>query len=264
MPDSMPPFEPSPALIARGGVRHGFFGRAGGVSSGVNDSLNVSERSGDDPANVAENLRRALAALGCAGRPLARLAQVHSTRCVVIGQDADLGADLDARPEADGAATARGDVVLAIVTADCAPVLLLDPAAGVIGACHAGWQGAVNGIVAETVAAMAVLGARPDRIVAAIGPTIGMESYEVGPEFTANLLAKHPDAGPRIKLPETRAREHFDLPGFVADRLTAAGVGVVETVGGDTYAEPARYFSHRRAVHQGTTAGRQIALIALE
>jgi polyphenol oxidase len=156
----------------------------------------------------------------------------------------------------------RTRLALGILTADCSPVLLADPEAGVIGAFHAGWKGAIGGIAQATVAAMGALGAEPARIVAAIGPTISQRNYEVGPEFAANLLGRHRDAGNRIMTPPG-GKEHFDLPGFIFDRLHEAGVGLVEDLRLCTYAEPKHYFSHRFATHHGTATGRQIALIGL-
>jgi len=164
--------------------------------------------------------------------------------------------------EADAMVTGLPGIVLGILTADCAPVLLADPGAGVIGAFHAGWRGAVDGISHRTLAAMVALGADPARIVAAIGPTISQRNYEVGPDFAAALLAKHRDAGNRLATPKG-GRAHFDLPGFVFDQLHGAGIGLVEDLGICTYADPKRYFSHRFATHGGTTAGRQIALVGL-
>jgi YfiH family protein len=158
--------------------------------------------------------------------------------------------------------TGHHGLLLGILTADCAPILLADPEASVIGAVHAGWKGAVSGIAEATVDAMVRLGADRSRIVAAIGPTISAANYEVGAEFAADLLARHPLAASRIARPNG-GREHFDLAGFIVDRLRSAGVGLVNDLGICTYAEPKRYFSHRRATHEGTTTGRQIALIAL-
>ena len=153
-------------------------------------------------------------------------------------------------------------LIMGILTADCSPVLLADAEAGVIGALHAGWKGAIGGIAYGTVMGMVSLGASPERIVAAIGPTISLENYEVGPEFTADVLRQHRDAANRFSKPEG-GREHFDLPGFVFDQLHGAGVGLVDDLKLCTYAEPKRFFSHRYATHKGTTTGRQMALIGL-
>lgn len=153
-------------------------------------------------------------------------------------------------------------VTLGILTADCVPILLADPRAGIVGAAHAGWKGAAAGIVAATVDAMIGLGADPAHIIAAVGPAISLANYEVGPQFAANLFARHPQAENRIMRPNG-GREHFDLPGFVGDQLRGAGIGHIHDLGICTYADSDRYFSHRRATHEGTTTGRQIALIGL-
>ena len=242
---------------ALAGLRHGFFGRRGGHSVGEFASLNVSEAVGDAADVVARNRGEAAAALGLPAQGLMLLRQVHSAQVVTL--DAPFGAE---RPQADGMVTATPGLVLAILTADCAPVLLADPAAGVIGAFHAGWRGAVAGIAEATVAAMEALGADRERILAAIGPTISQANYEVGPEFVDEVLAQYRDAGSRIAAPPGE-RARFDLPGFVFDRLYEAGVGAVEDLGLCTYAEPKRYFSHRFATHAGARTGRQIALIGL-
>lgn len=240
------------------GVPHGFFGREGGVSTGLFASLNVSEASGDDLNQVARNRAEATRAIGFSPNTLVTLRQVHSPTVVTLTARPDPAE----RREADAVVSTAPGLVLGILTADCTPILLADPEAGVIAAAHAGWKGAVDGVVEATVRAMVALGAAPQRISAAIGPTISGANYEVGPEFTAALLEQHPAAASRITRPAGR-REHFDLPGFVGDRLAASGVGAIEDLRLCTYAEPGRYFSHRRATHEGTTTGRQIALIGL-
>jgi len=252
------PFEQSRALAALPGVRHGFFGRRGGVSTGIFASLNVSEASGDKLNLVASNRAQATEAIGFPHTALATLKQIHSNSVVVLASPPNG----DHPPQADAMVTNLPGLVLGILTADCAPILLADPQAGVIGAAHAGWKGAVGGIAYATVLGMVSLGADPARIVAAIGPTISLANYEVGPEFAADLLAQHRDAANRIGRP-TGGREHFDLPGFVFDQLHGAGVGLVNDLGICTYADPKRYFSHRRATHEGGVTGRQIALIGL-
>ena len=171
-------------------------------------------------------------------------------------------AAIDASIEAQMRDARIPGLALGILTADCTPILFADAQAGVIGAAHAGWKGAMGGIAEATVAAMVDLGARPERIVAAIGPTISLQNYEVGPQFAADLLRDHRDAENRIARP-AGGREHFDLPGFVFDHLMAAGVGVVDDLGLCTYAEPKKYFSHRYATHHQTTAGRQLSVIGL-
>ncbi|MDP1730067.1 MAG: peptidoglycan editing factor PgeF [Devosia sp.] len=252
------PFEQSPALAAIPGLRHGFFGRRGGVSTGIFASLNMSETSGDKLNLVAINRAHALESLGFTASSLVTLAQVHSSMVIALSGPPSEGE----RPEGDAMVTNVPGLALGILTADCAPILLADPEAGVIGAAHAGWKGAVEGIAHATVRAMAGLGADPARIVAAIGPAISLSNYEVGPQFAAELLARHGDAANRIGRP-TGGREHFDLPGFVFDQLHGAGVGLVNDLGICTHADPRRYFSHRRATLEGSTTGRQIALIGL-
>jgi hypothetical protein len=252
------PFEQSQLLSAVPGLRHGFFGRRGGHSTGDYASLNISENVGDKPNLVASNRADILDALDLPAMTVAQLTQVHSNRVVILNDRQQAAT----RPEADAIVTATPDVLLAIQTADCAPILLADPRAAVIGAAHAGWKGALSGIIAATVEAMCRLGARPERIVASIGPTISIDNYEVGPEFAANLLKLHRDASNRLALP-AGGREHFDLPGFVFDQLIEAGVGKVNDLGRCTYGNPKHYFSHRRATHDGKSAGRQISMIGL-
>ncbi|KKB86736.1 hypothetical protein VW29_00285 [Devosia limi DSM 17137] len=249
------PFEQSPALAAIPTIRHGFFGRRGGISTGVYTGLNVSDSGGDDPEAAAANRAIVSASLGL-GEPVI-LRQVHSNRVVTL--DAP---PTGPRVEADALVTNRPGIALGILTADCTPILFADSAAGIVGGAHAGWRGAVDGIVGNTIAAMVALGADPARIVAAIGPTISAPNYEVGPQFLADFLALHPNGGKHFFVPEGR-REHFDLPGFIREQLATAGITRIEQVGACTYGAPERYFSHRYATHQGTTTGRQIAVIGL-
>jgi len=248
--------EQAESFTAAGIVRHGFFGRQGGVSTGEFAGLNVSYATGDDAAAVDRNRRIVADSLG--GGPLVTLRQVHSSRVVTV----EAGALPGPATEADALVTRRADVLLGILTADCAPLLLLDPHAGVIGAAHAGWRGAVEGILDNTVAAMEALGAQRRRIHLEIGPTISGRNYEVGEAFKDNVLAAPPHAGPAFATPPG-GRPHFDLPGFLlreAARLGLAGVGNLDRC---TYAHPERYFSHRHATHRGTRTGRQIAVIGL-
>lgn len=240
------------------GVPHGFFGRAGGVSTGVVAGLNAGLGAGDDPLAVAENRRRAAAAIAPGAR-LVTVYQVHSADCVTVAEPWPE----DGRPEADALVTDRPGLVLGIVTADCAPVLFADAAAGVVGAAHAGWKGALAGVTDATVAAMEALGARRERIAAAIGPCIAQASYEVDLAFRARFEAADP--GNARHFGAGRAGHcQFDLAGYVAARLAAAGVGTVVDLGVDTYAEPARFYSFRRATHHGEPAyGRQISAISL-
>jgi YfiH family protein len=242
---------------ALAGVPHGFLGRKGGVSTGIHAALNVGLGSRDDPAAVAENRRRAVEAV-LPGAALASLHQVHSAIAVeaVPLPDAE-------RPHADALVTATPGLLLGILTADCVPVLLADKQAGVVGAAHAGWKGAIGGVVGATVAAMARLGAEPNRIVAAIGPCIGRASYEVSDAFLVPFLEEDP-ANERFFLAGRAGHQMFDIAAYVAAKLALAGVARVEMLGLDTYAEPERFFSYRRSVHRGEPDyGREIALIGV-
>jgi YfiH family protein len=240
------------------GTRHGFCGRRGGVSTGIFASLNTGLGSSDDAAAVAENRRRAVAAVA-PGATLATVHQVHSA-IVVVADPATADAD---RPHADGIVTDRPDVVLGVLAADCAPVLFADVAAGVVGAAHAGWKGALYGVLPATIAAMESLGARRERIVAAIGPCIARASYEVSLSYADPFVAVDPSFAEFF----TSGRPghlKFDLEGFVAGRLAAEGLTRVEATGRDTYANPGERFSYRRTTHAGEPDyGRNLALIAL-
>ena len=242
---------------ALAGLRHGFLGRRGGVSHGLIAGLNAGLGAGDDDAAVQRNRNLAVAAV-FPGARLATVYQVHSATCVTVSEpwpDAQ-------RPHADALVTRCAGLVLGVVTADCAPVLLADRSAGVIGAVHAGWKGAAAGVTDSAIAAMTELGARPERIVAAIGPCIAQASYEVDLDFAANLTALDPANG-QFFAPGQAGHVQFDLEGYVAARLVRAGVGAVERLGLDTYADADRFYSYRRSVHQAEpTYGRQISLIA--
>jgi YfiH family protein len=237
---------------------HAFLGRSGGVSTGVLAGLNVGLGSQDDRAALAENRRRAVAAV-LPGAALVTLHQVHSAEAVIVTTPfAD-----DARPQADALVTDRPGLLLGVLTADCAPVLLADRAAGVVGAAHAGWKGALGGVTDAVVAAMERIGADRTRIAAAIGPCIARASYEVDEAFLRRLAAADPE-NERFFAPGAGDRWHFDLEAYGAARLAAAGIGRIETLGLDTYADEARFFSYRRATHRGEADyGRQIALIGL-
>jgi YfiH family protein len=239
---------------------HGFFTREGGVSEGAFSRLNCSLSGKDDAAAVAENRARAAATLGFRAEALVGLFQVHSPDVAVL--DEPWG--IEARPRADAVVTRRRGLVLGIVTADCAPVLFADAEAGVIGAAHAGWRGALAGIVEATVAAMERLGARRGRIAASVGPCIRQPSYEVDDGFRAQFLAA--DAGnARFFAAGARAgHAQFDLAGYCAAALATAGVGAASVVPADTLAEPARFFSYRRATLAGEgPIGHQLSAIGL-
>jgi len=238
-----------------GAVPHGFLGRVGGGSEGLYAGLNCGIGSDDDPAAVAANREAALAAVA-PGACLLTPYQVHSADCATVD------APFAERPRADALATATPGLALGVVTADCAPVLLADLAAGVAGAAHAGWKGALAGVTDATVAAMEALGASRERIVAAVGPCIARASYEVDGGFRTRFLDDDV-ANERFFADGRAGHARFDLEGYVAHRLAAAGVVRVETLGLDTYADERRFFSYRRSTHRGEPGyGRQIAIIA--
>jgi hypothetical protein len=257
-------------MIVRSGifaapVRHGFFTRSGGVSTGVFASLNCSLRSGDDLAAIGENRRRAMAELGLGPEALASVYQVHSADVVAVEQPPPyLGGPADERPKADAMVTKRKGVALGILTADCAPVLFADERAGIVAAAHAGWRGAVGGVLEATVAKLLEEGASLARLIAVIGPCIGFNSYEVGPEFPAPFLAQDPENA-RFFRAAQRPRHHlFDLPGYARARLAAVGVQHIDWVGGDTAREEERFFSWRRTCLRGEKQfGHQLSAICL-
>ena len=250
------PFLTSPLLAAEG-VSHGFFTREGGVSKGLYASLNCGPGSRDDPAHVVENRRRVALSLGLAVDRLYTPYQMHSARAVT-------GPWTRERPQADAVVSNRKGVGCSVLTADCAPVLLFDPQARVVAAVHAGWKGALDGVVEDALRLMAGSGAKAERVVAAVGPTIGPDSYEVGAEFEETFLAQDPRSAPRFAKAAARDKRRFDLPGYVLDRLARAGVRQAEWIGHDTLAEPETLFSHRRAVLAGEAeTGRMLAVIAL-
>ncbi|MDP3802366.1 peptidoglycan editing factor PgeF [Brevundimonas sp.] len=233
-------------LLDRAGVRHGFFTRQGGVSTGLYEGLNTGIGSQDDPAAVAENRRRAANHLGGVPDDLAACYQIHSA----VARVAEAGWKGE-RPEGDATVTATPGVICAVLTADCAPVLLADPEAGVVGAAHAGWKGALEGIVHSTVAAMQALGAEPRRMVAVVGPCIARDSYEVGADFQ-DRFDHHDPGSVRFFAPgETADKRLFDLPAFVLWRLEQAGVADAAWTGDDTRVDAARFYSNRRAYLNG-------------
>lgn len=240
-----------------GPLPHGFLGRRGGASTGILAGLNVGTGSGDDPGLIAENRRRAIDAV-LPRAALATVHQVHSAEAVrVVGPWPH-----DERPRADAMATDRPGLLLGILTADCAPVLLADAEAGVVGAAHAGWRGALAGVTDSAIERMERLGARRDRIVAAIGPCIALASYEVDEAFRDRFLGED-EANARF-FDRTSGRPHFDLPAYVQHRLLAAGVEQVETIQLDTYADDGRFYSFRRSTHRGEPDyGRQLSLIGI-
>jgi YfiH family protein len=242
------------------GVAHGFFTREGGVSEGLYASLNCGLGSGDDAAHVVENRRRVAAALALEPGRLLTCHQIHSADVVVVDEPWSLAG----RPRADAMVTKRAGIALGILTADCAPVLFVDPKAGIIGAAHAGWRGALTGVLDATVAAMRDLGAAAADIRAGIGPCIGQASYEVGPEFPAPFLAERA-TNERFFIAAARPGHfQFDLAAYVADRLRHLGLARVDATGGDTAAESERFFSYRRSCHnRESDYGREISAIAI-
>lgn len=260
MQDLLPTPIESPLLrtCAPNGIRHGFFTRQGGVSEGIYASLNVGIGSHDKPDHVQENRRRVAAWFG---QPLERLAtvhQIHSPDVIVMDDTFD-----GTRPQADAMVTAIPGLVLGVLAADCGPLLFADPQARVIGAAHAGWKGALYGVAENTIAAMVSLGAQVERIVAALGPSIGPASYEVGPEYIARFMAEDEDRYARFFTPSTKpGHAMFDLPGLTTQRLLDAGIQA-ENLKIDTYPDE-RFFSYRRTTHAGEPDyGRQISAIAI-
>lgn len=249
-----PPFATARTLSR---LPHGFFGREGGVSTGAMASLNCGWGSGDDLSRVVENRRRAADAL-LPGARIVSPHQIHSAEVVVAGDWPD-----DARPPADAVVTDRPGLLLGILTADCAPILLADEAAGVVGAAHAGWKGALAGVTDATIAAMEALGADRSRIAAAVGPCIARASYEVDHDFAARFLEADAE-NDRFFVEGPRGRPHFDLESYVLHRLASAGLTRIEALGLDTYAGEGRFYSYRRATHRGEPGyGRQLSLIGL-
>jgi YfiH family protein len=247
------------ALLNLPGVRHAFFTRQGGVSTGVYDSLNVGVGSKDDPEAVQENRARAAAALGVELSHLLTCYQIHSNIAVTAT------GPFAGRPEADGVVTRTPGLACGALAADCAPILFADGEARVIASAHAGWKGALGGIVAATVEAMAAQGARRERIVAAIGPCIGQASYEVGEEFMDRFSLEAPGSERFFAPGRTPQKRQFDLPGFVLQRLAEAGVERAEWTGKDTCADKNLFFSNRRSFLKGEPDyGRLLSAIVLE
>jgi polyphenol oxidase len=250
----------SSLLAGVAGVRHAFFTRRGGVSQGMYAGLNVGVGSRDDPAAVAENRRRAAEAFGDPAPHLTTVYQVHSARVVTAD-----GPWAGEPPQADAMVTVRPGLMLGALAADCAPVLIADSDGRVAAAVHAGWRGALGGVVEAAVEAMAAAGARRERLVAAVGPCIGPASYEVGLEFLEAFVAAGPDNVRFFSPGATPDKRQFDLPRFVLSRLAAAGVARAEWIGRDTCAEAEDFFSNRRALHRRESDyGRLLSAIMLE
>jgi YfiH family protein len=242
------------------GVGHGFFTRIGGVSDGVYSSLNGGVGSRDAPEAVAENRARAAAALGVAPERLAVPYQIHSPDAIAISKPWAPGE----RPRCDALVTGTGGLALGVTGADCGMILFADRRARVIGAAHAGWRGALGGVIEATVAAMEEIGAHRGDVVAALGPCIGRASYEVGPEFVAAFAAAGEDAARYFALSREAGRSMFDLNAYIAERAARSGIGAFEDLALDTYADEQRFFSYRRTTHRGEPDyGRLMSAIVL-
>ncbi|NUT00641.1 MAG: peptidoglycan editing factor PgeF [Sphingomonas sp.] len=239
-------------------VPHGFLGRSGGVSEGEMWGLNVGYGSGDDPALIAENRRRAIAAI----LPAAELATVHQVHSPTV-VEVERPWPQDERPHADAMVTNGPGVLLGVLTADCAPVLFADLTAGVVAAAHSGWRGAFAGVNEATIDAMERLGARRERIAVAVGPSVAQASYEVDDAFRGRFLEQSA-ANDRFFVTGPAGKPHFDLPGYILHRLSEAGIRQAEDLGPDTYPDPGRFYSYRRSTHLGEPSyGRQISMIGL-
>jgi YfiH family protein len=248
------------SLAALDGIAHGFFTRLGGVSESLYASLNCGPGSSDDAERVAENRARVAGILGAAPDKLITTFQKHTNKATVAKKPWAK----NKAPEADAIVTATPGLAIGVLSADCAPVLLCDPQARVIGAAHAGWRGALSGIAEATVEAMTGLGAKPERVHAAIGPAISQGAYEVGQDYMAQFLTEEPGGETFFAIDEGSGEPHFDLPGYVAERLARAGVGEIFDLGLCTYYDETRLFSYRRSQHHGEDDyGRQISAILL-
>lgn len=241
------------------GIAHGFFGRTGGNSKPPFDSLNISFAVGDDPAAVNKNLDTIATHLSATPSSLCLVKQTHSTRVISVSA----ASPRNDRIEADSMVTATKGLALGIQTADCGPVLFADPKNKIIGGCHAGWKGAVGGIVSNTIAAMIQLGAQRQNIIAVLGPSIRMENYEVGEQFKADVLAQHAHTAPYFKLPSNAKAPHFDLPHCIMDQLESANIADISDLGLCTYQNNDKFFSHRKSTHLGEKTGRQLSVISL-
>jgi polyphenol oxidase len=247
--------------LALPGVHHAFFTRQGGVSCGCYESLNGGTGSRDSPARVAENRRRMATAIGTPVERLLTVYQTHSADVVT----AEAAWPAAARPRADALVTRVPALAIGITTADCGPVLLADPQARVIGAAHAGWRGALSGVLEATVAAMVRLGATPANMRAALGPLIRQSNYEVGPDLIERFAAEDAASKPFFAPGSRQGHAQFDLAGYIAARLKRAGVGRIEDLDRCTYAEAALFFSYRRATHRAEDDyGRHVSAIVLE
>jgi polyphenol oxidase len=247
-------------LAQLSGIRHAFFTRAGGVSGGIYASLNAGVGSDDAPANVTENRARMAAAMGVPSERFLTCYQIHSAEVVVAAEPWTA----DARPRADAIVTTVPGLAIGVSTADCGPVLFADTKAGVVGAAHAGWRGALAGVTDQTIAAMEKLGASRERIVVAVGPMIRQNNYETGADLRDRFIAADPANGRFFRAAARDGHFMLDLAGYVAARLAAAGVGTIEDIDACTYADERRFFSYRRMTHRGEADyGRHVNAIVL-
>jgi hypothetical protein len=252
-------FITSPDLAALPGIRHAFFTRQGGVSEGIYASLNGGQGSNDTAQNVAENRRRMTDHLGVTTAALVSVWQVHSPDVVTVTRPWP-----GERPKADAMVTTTPGIALAVLSADCGPLLFSDPHGRVIGAAHSGWKGALGGVLESTLEAMERLGARRERITAVLGPTIGASAYEVGPEFYSRFTTQNAAYARYFRASARDGHAMFDLPGFIGYRARAVGIGRFVDLGLCTYADPERFYSFRRATHHGESDyGRLVSAICL-
>ncbi len=253
------PFE-ADCLSILPGIRHGFFTRQGGVSGGLYASLNCGSGSSDDPVAITENRARVARHLGSPLADVQTIYQIHSANVVTV----DGLAPREALPQADALVTKTRGLAIGVLTADCTPVLFADPEAGIVAAAHAGWKGALAGVIEATVAAMEAVGARRPCICAAFGPAISQNAYEVGPDFETQFLVNDESCARFFKQTKRDGRPHFDLPGYVQDKLLKSGIRVAESAAHCTYENESLFFSFRRATHRSEPDyGRQISAIVV-
>jgi len=247
-------------LKSLAGIRHGFFTRHGGISKGIYAGLNCGRGSDDEASHVAENRARVARHLGALASDIATPYQVHGATAIVL----DALPDLSTLPKADAVVTATPGLAVGILTADCGPVLFADSKAGVVAAAHAGWRGAVGGVLEAAVAAMVNIGADRQNIHAAVGPCIHQSAYEVGPEFEAEFIAMNSDYCVFFEAPSPGARVRFDLPGFIAQELQRCGVATVEPPRQCTFETESLFYSYRRTqARREPDYGRQISAIVV-
>lgn len=249
----------SPALT-KAGIHHAFFTREGGVSTGIYAGLNGGLGSNDDPDAIRENRARMAAYMGVAPEHFLSLYQVHSPTVVPV----ETAWNIENRPNADAMVTQNRDFALGIGTADCGPILFADPEAGIVGAAHSGWKGAIGGVLEATIAAMEARGAHRKRMIVALGPMLSQTNYEVGSDFMAQFTAQNAGNARFFRPGSCENHPHFDLPGFIVSRLEQAEVGTIENLALCTYADEQRFYSYRRKTHRNEPDyGRLIAAIRL-